>query len=274
MITHNATLNVAHELTPFRQAVLVLRWFRDTIPGHRLATDHKISIATAYRYLHEGITALATHAPDLQQILADRHTPGRHARDPGRHPHPHRPRHGHHHQNQRENRGQTVHLWYSGKHRAFGGNIPFLTTPDGSPPLWISDVVPGSRNDLGAARHLNSTDPLCATARHGLKPRPPRPATPRTPTTCTTPAYAPSANAPSPPSQHAGKPLPTTNTQPQSAIRDIAHLPGRRWRGCRAAALGVPNAPFGTFIVGNGAFATPERKLGDQRRSGLLFGHP
>ncbi|MFC4084898.1 hypothetical protein [Amycolatopsis samaneae] len=63
-------------LTPFRQAVLVLRWFRDAIPVHRLATDHKISIATAYRYLHEGITALAAHAPDLHQVLADRHARG------------------------------------------------------------------------------------------------------------------------------------------------------------------------------------------------------
>ena len=34
-----------------------------------LAADTKISIATGYRYLHEGIDALAAQAPDLHQVL-------------------------------------------------------------------------------------------------------------------------------------------------------------------------------------------------------------
>jgi hypothetical protein len=178
VITHGATLDVARELTLFvagvlraerrrrktrrgtraltvyRQAVLVLRWFRDATPVHRLATDNTISPATAYRYLHEGIIALAACAPDLHQVLQERRyrgdthvildgtliPTGRVAattiKTKGR------------------NRGNTVHLWYSGKHRAFGGNIQFLATADGFP-LWISDAVPGSRNDLSAARDLN-----------------------------------------------------------------------------------------------------------------------
>ncbi len=69
MINYGATLDVAREqvwfvagvlrterrrrgtrrgrraLTPYWQAVLVLRWFRDATPVHRLATDHRISIA-------------------------------------------------------------------------------------------------------------------------------------------------------------------------------------------------------------------------------------
>jgi hypothetical protein len=192
VINYGATLDVAHALvwfvarilqterqrrgtrrgrralTPYWQAVLVLRWFRDATPIHRLAADHRISTATAYRYLHEAITALAAHAPDLHQVLADRQATGdTHVildgtlipcdrvaattiKTKGR------------------NRGATVHLWYSGKHRAFGGNIQFLATPDGFP-LWVSPVLPGSRNDLSAARDLGITGALTAAAAHGLK---------------------------------------------------------------------------------------------------------
>ena len=52
-----------------KQAVLVLRWFREDADMTVLAADTKISIATGYRYLHEGIDALAAHAPDLHQVL-------------------------------------------------------------------------------------------------------------------------------------------------------------------------------------------------------------
>ena len=58
-------------LTPFRQAVLVLRWFRDAAGVDRLAADAAVSPATAYRYVHEGIDALAGAAPDLHQVLAE-----------------------------------------------------------------------------------------------------------------------------------------------------------------------------------------------------------
>jgi hypothetical protein len=66
------------------------------------------------------------------------------------------------------NRGATVHLWYSGKHRTFGGNIQFLASPDGFP-LWVSPVLPGSRNDLSAARDLDIVGALTAAAAEGLK---------------------------------------------------------------------------------------------------------
>jgi len=46
-------------LGPFRQAVLVLRWFRERGCVHCLARDVGISQATGYRYLHEGIGILA-----------------------------------------------------------------------------------------------------------------------------------------------------------------------------------------------------------------------
>jgi DDE superfamily endonuclease len=154
-------------LTPYRQAVLVLRWFRDATPVHRLAIDHHISIATAYRYLHEAITALSGHAPDLHEVLQQRRTAGdthvildgslitcdRVAATTIK--------------TKGKNRGATVHLWYSGKHRAFGGNVQFLASPDGFP-LWVSAVLPGSRNDLSAARDLDIVGALTAAAAHGL----------------------------------------------------------------------------------------------------------
>lgn len=93
MVTHAATLDVprhvvaylsrllaAHRrrigtprgsraLGPFRQALLVLRWFRERGCVHWLARDAGVSQATGYRYLHEGIDVLADQAPDLHQIL-------------------------------------------------------------------------------------------------------------------------------------------------------------------------------------------------------------
>ena len=53
----------------FRQAVLVLRWFVDGTRLPQLARDNGISVPTAYRYLHEGLTVLADHAPDLPTAL-------------------------------------------------------------------------------------------------------------------------------------------------------------------------------------------------------------
>ncbi|WP_432846667.1 transposase family protein [Amycolatopsis sp. CA-161197] len=192
MITHGATLDVARELalyvgtvlraerhrrgtrrgaralTPYRQALLVLRWFRDATPVHRLATDHQVSLATAYRYLHEAITALAALAPDLHQALQQRRAAGdthvildgtlipttRIAATTIK--------------TKGTNRGTTVHLWYSGKHRSFGGNIQFLANAEGFP-LWVSPVLPGSRNDLSAARDLGIVGALTAAAAAGLR---------------------------------------------------------------------------------------------------------
>ncbi len=56
-------------LTRFHQAVLIVRWFLDAARVSRLATDHRIRVSTAYRYLHEGINALAAQAPDLHTAL-------------------------------------------------------------------------------------------------------------------------------------------------------------------------------------------------------------
>ncbi|MER5756053.1 transposase family protein [Streptomyces sp. NPDC002088] len=42
-------------------------------------------------------------------------------------------------------------LWFSQKHKSFGGNVQFLAAPDGTP-LWVSDADPGSTPDITAAR--------------------------------------------------------------------------------------------------------------------------
>lgn len=182
MITYRATLDVpeqtavwvsrqlaahrkAHDArpwqraaTPFVQAVLVLRWFKDGADLRLLARDAKISVATAYRYLHEAIDVIAAHAPDLPDVLA---------------------------QGLREGwqfvcldgtligsvrsaaRSEAGHdLWYSGKHHRHGGNIQVLTGPDGYP-QWVSEVEPGSTHDIAAAR-VHALGALYPAAAAGL----------------------------------------------------------------------------------------------------------
>ena len=51
------------------QAILVLRWFRQDADMPTLARDTGVSVATGYRYLHEGIDVLADQAPDLHRVL-------------------------------------------------------------------------------------------------------------------------------------------------------------------------------------------------------------
>ena len=127
------------------QVVLALRWLRHRLDVRTLAADAGVSIATAYRYLHEALDVIAAHAPALGAVLT-------HARAVGL---PFlcldgtliptdrvaaRAERGHH-------------LWYSGKHHAFGGSVQVICDPGGFP-LWVSDVRPGSTHDLTAAREL------------------------------------------------------------------------------------------------------------------------
>ncbi|WP_443075529.1 hypothetical protein [Streptomyces sp. NBC_01483] len=109
-------------LGPFKQSVLILRWFLDGTRLTQLARDNRISVPTAYRYLHEGLTVLADHAPDLSTALeraaaagcthlnldgtvirTDRVTaPGPNKAD----------------------------LWWSGKHKHHGGNVQVCQNPN------------------------------------------------------------------------------------------------------------------------------------------------
>src|SRR3954464_6091842 len=144
--------------TVHTQVVLVLRWLRHRLDLRTLAIEGGLSIATAYRYLHEALDVIAAHAPALDDVLADAHAAGlpfvcldgtliptdRVAA--------------------RAERGH--HLWCSGNHHAFGGNVQVVFDPTGFP-LWVSDVRPGSTHDLTAARDL-LLPALYTHAAHGL----------------------------------------------------------------------------------------------------------
>jgi DDE superfamily endonuclease len=152
----------ARALTCFWQAVLGLRWFRDRTDPTALGRDHRISRATAYRYLDEVITVLAEQAPELHQVLERAHTEGwayvildgkvfstdRYS------------------EKTTSVKGDQIDLWYSGKSHEHGGNIQALSAPTGFP-LWVSDVEPGSIHDLTCARE-HVLGALYAAAAAGL----------------------------------------------------------------------------------------------------------
>jgi len=131
--------------TVHTQVVLVLRWLRHRLDLRLLARDAAISIATAYRYLHEGLDAIAAQTPELHDVLDRAHaaTLAFLCLDGTLVP-----------TDRIAARAEAGHnLWYSGKHHAFGGSVQVLTDPTGFP-LWTSDVRPGSTHDLTAAREL------------------------------------------------------------------------------------------------------------------------
>ncbi|MFI9585878.1 transposase family protein [Streptomyces sp. NPDC052236] len=158
-------------LGPFRQAVLVLRWFRERGCVHCLARDAGIAQATGYRYLHEGIDILADQAPDPHKVLdrcrreamthvilddtlieSDRLAG---VRDNGN--------------------GNGNDLWFSQKHKAFGGNVQFLAAPDGTP-LWVCDVEPGSTHSPRCtAQRPTACPPWPTRGLHRRRNRHPRP---------------------------------------------------------------------------------------------------
>jgi hypothetical protein len=125
------------------QVVLVLRWLRHRLDLRLLAQDAGVSIATAYRYLHEALDVIAAHAPDLGDVLVRAHADDLAflCLDGTLVP-----------TDRVAARAEAGHnLWYSGKHHAFGGNVQVLCDPTGFP-LWVSDVRPGCTHDLTAAR--------------------------------------------------------------------------------------------------------------------------
>ena len=107
----------------FRQAVLVLRWFVDGTRLAQLATDNRIGVSTAYRYLHEGIDVLAAAAPGLPGALLAARAAG----------HPHVQLDGTLIRTDRcqmpgptarsDRPERRVDLWWSGQHAAHGGNV-------------------------------------------------------------------------------------------------------------------------------------------------------
>jgi hypothetical protein len=135
----------------FKQAVLVLRWFVDGTRLVQLARDNGISVPTAYRYLHEGLTVLADHAPDLSTALERAAAAG----------------YTHLNLDGTVIRADRVavagpndaDLWWSGKHKHHGGNVQVIAAPDGWP-IWVSPVRPGREHDATCARAHGLVDAL------------------------------------------------------------------------------------------------------------------
>jgi hypothetical protein len=130
-------------LGPFRQAVLVLRWFLDATRVAQLAADNAIALSTAYTRLHEGIDALARLAPDLHEaLLAAKAAGATHLNLDGTLIHTDRV----------ATKGPNgADLWWSGKHKHHGGNVQVLSYPDGFPG-WTSEVRPGREHDTTCAK--------------------------------------------------------------------------------------------------------------------------
>ncbi len=131
-------------LSTYRQAVLALRWFLDDARMSALAMDNAISSSTAYDYRDEAIAVLAARKPGLHGALLAAKAAG----------------HSHVivdgtliHTDRIHTPGPTpgVDMWWSGKHKAHGGNIQVVSAPDGWP-LWTSDVRPGREHDTTAIR--------------------------------------------------------------------------------------------------------------------------
>lgn len=151
---HRARLGTrkdTRKLGAFKQAVLVLRWFVDGTRIVQLARDNAISVPTGYRYLHEGLSVLADHAPDLSTALERAAAAGyTHLNLDGTvirtdrvaAPGPNK-----------------ADLWWSGKHKHHGGNVQVISAPDGWP-IWVSPVRPGREHDTTCARTHGLIDAL------------------------------------------------------------------------------------------------------------------
>ena len=134
-------------LTCFRQALLVLVWFRTKGDVAVVGAGFKVSRATAYRYRDEGIQVLAAQAPDLHEALQEVAEQGwSHVVLDGKLIRTDRCA-----ETTTSVKGETINAWYSGKHRAPGGNIQAVMRPDGQP-IFVADVAPGHRHDLTVAR--------------------------------------------------------------------------------------------------------------------------
>jgi DDE superfamily endonuclease len=134
-------------LTPYRQAVFGLAWFREKRDIPNLGRGFGLSQATSYNYINEIIDVLAAEAPDLHEALERAKADG----------YPHLILDGKIVDTDRlhiktiSKKGKTIDLWYAGKTHDFGGNIQAVISPKGIP-LWVSDVLPGNVHDIEAAR--------------------------------------------------------------------------------------------------------------------------
>jgi hypothetical protein len=134
-------------LTCFKQALLVLVWLRTKGEVEVIGAGFGVPRATAYRYRDEGIQVLAAQAPDLHEALQEVAEQGwSHVVVDGKLIRTDRCA-----ETTESVKGETINAWYSGKHRAPGGNVQAVIRPDGVP-IAVSEVAPGHLHDLTVAR--------------------------------------------------------------------------------------------------------------------------
>jgi DDE superfamily endonuclease len=134
-------------LTCWFQALLGLAWFRSRGEIALIGAGFGVSRATAYRYRDEVIDVLAAQAPDLHEALQEVAEQGwSHVVVDGKLIRTDRCA-----ETTESVKGETINAWYSGKHRAPGGNIQAVIRPDGIP-IFVSDAAPGHQHDLTVAR--------------------------------------------------------------------------------------------------------------------------
>jgi DDE superfamily endonuclease len=141
------TRSGSRALTCWNEALLVLAWFRNQGDIALVGAGFGVSRATAYRYRDEVVTVLAQQAPDLHDALSEVSVQGwSHVVLDGKVFRTDRCA-----ETTLSAKGETINAWYSGKHRAPGGNVQAIMRPDGLP-IWVSGVLPGHRHDLTCAR--------------------------------------------------------------------------------------------------------------------------
>ncbi len=142
-----ATRKGSRSLTCWYQALMVLAWLRNQGDIAMVGAGFGVSRATAYRYRDEVIDVLAAQAPDLHEALSEVAEQGwSHVIVDGKVFRTDRTA-----ESTTSAKGTSINTWYSGKHRAFGGNVQAVMRPDGLP-IWTSEVVAGHHHDLTAAR--------------------------------------------------------------------------------------------------------------------------
>lgn len=137
----------SRRLTCRDQAILALRWFRDRTRIGRLAIDHGISRATAYRYVEEAVDVLSAQAPGLEQALDRALADGV----------PYLVLDGKLFETDRlaetvtSAKGEDINAWYSGKKHRPGASVQAVMRPGGLP-IWAGPAEPGHVHDITAAR--------------------------------------------------------------------------------------------------------------------------
>ncbi|MGW4626916.1 transposase family protein [Streptomyces rubiginosohelvolus] len=123
-------------LTAGRQALLALAYLRCGDTYAQLAAGFGVGIATVYRYIREAIEVLTSLAPTLAEVMQIARTKAFVILDGTLLP---------------IDRIAADTPYYSGKHKRHGMNVQVLTDPFGRL-LWASPALPGSTQDLTAAR--------------------------------------------------------------------------------------------------------------------------